>query len=162
MSRTYEPIMTTTLASTQADIIFSNIPGTYTDLVIQGSVSSDDGTFNRGMLVRLNGDTGNNYSSTILYGEGSTVTSVRESNVSYMRWSELDLNTFTANFIHINNYANPNVFKTIISRGGARQILATAIGLWRNKNAINSIRIYLTGQSLRAGTTITIYGIKAE
>lgn len=159
--RTYEPIASTILNSDTADIIFNNIPGTFTDLIIEGSIASNDPTFNRGLLVRFNGDTGNNYSATSMGAESSTVNSARESNVSYLRWTELDLNTFSSNILQINNYANTNVNKTTIGRGGARQIIVNYIGLWRSTAAITSIRVYLTGQSLKAGTTLTIFGIRA-
>lgn len=159
--RTYEPIATTTLAVDTADIVFSSIPATYTDLVIQGSMASNDGTFNRGLLVRFNSDTGSNYSGTSLGGEASTVNSARETNTSYLRWSEMDLNRFTSYIMHINNYANTNMHKTTLGRGGAKGILINYAATWRSTAAINAIRIYLTGQSLKAGTTVTLYGIKA-
>jgi hypothetical protein len=67
--------------------------------------------------------------------------------------------------IHIQNYANTTTFKTSISRI-ARETYGQAevVGLWRNTSAINSVSFILTGggsTNFKAGTVITLYGIKA-
>ncbi len=76
MTKTYVPISTTTLGSNASTVSFSSIPGTYTDLVIVMGVIS---TSNTGHYVYLqyNGDTGSNYSTTILTGTGSSAVSTR-------------------------------------------------------------------------------------
>ena len=68
--------------------------------------------------------------------------------------------------IHIQNYANTNMFKASISRN-ARETYAVAevVGLWQSTSAINSISFILTGggsTTFKAGTVITLFGIKAE
>jgi hypothetical protein len=63
------PIFATTVTSTAASITFSNIPSTYTHLQIRwvGRVSVAQ-TFDN-MSMRINGDTGNNYSLAYLLGD---------------------------------------------------------------------------------------------
>jgi hypothetical protein len=64
----------------------------------------------------------------------------------------------------IPNYVSSNIFKTYLlhsfaDRNGAGQT-SNSVGVWRNTAAINNI--YVTfGGSMTAGTTVTIYGIKA-
>ena len=75
----YEVISTTTLGTTQNQVDFSSIPGSYTDLVLimtGGVTSSAD------VWLRMNGDTASNYSRTRLYADGTTVASSRNSSVS--------------------------------------------------------------------------------
>ena len=73
---TYTPIRTQTLSSVTASVTFSSLPQDYTDLilVINGGHNS---TLGYGLNVRLNNDTGSNYSSTALRGNGSIADSFR-------------------------------------------------------------------------------------
>lgn len=66
--QTYFPIANTTLSSAAASYTFSSISGSYTDLVlvIGGTLSAD---ISAG--IYFNGDTGTNYSTTRMYGNGS-------------------------------------------------------------------------------------------
>ncbi len=66
MANTYEPIATTTLTSASSSVVFSSIPQTYTDLVVV--FVGKNTTANVAMTGEfdLNGDGGNNYSSTQL------------------------------------------------------------------------------------------------
>ena len=82
MATTYEAIQTTTLGSAAADITFSSIPATYTDLVLVyiGATVSN----NINYYLRFNGDTGTNYSYTYLSGTGSAVGSGRGSTTAFL------------------------------------------------------------------------------
>jgi hypothetical protein len=79
MASTYEKIQTNTLTSATASISFTSIPGTYTDLVVIASVQGQaNGCY---MQIWFNGDgAGTAYSSTVLYGDDSTIGSVRNTN----------------------------------------------------------------------------------
>ena len=162
MPATYEPISTTTLSSNQTSVTISDIPSTYTDLVliINGTTQFDS---NGGL--RFNGDTASNYSWTRLQGNGSSATSARASNdtsiQSYMTGSG------TAGMgnaiIQIFNYANTATFKTLISRHQAASVATRAIvGLWRKTpEAITSITIFTDNSNWDTGSTFNLYGIKA-
>ena len=67
--RTYTPLARTTLSSAAASVTFSNISGSYTDLVLVVSTISVNGT----AYMTVNSDTGTNYSRTFMYGTGSSV-----------------------------------------------------------------------------------------
>jgi hypothetical protein len=161
MPSTYEPIATNTLAATATIITFSSIPSTYTDLILVVACLDAGGGRTR---LRLNGNSGTNYSRINLVGNGS-------GTASYMGSSEtqFDLSVAagtsttvpTSQIIHINNYSNTVTNKTILSRyslaSGATEAMA---GLYRSTSAVTSVS-YFTQGTMQIGTTATLYGIKA-
>ena len=160
MASTYEPIATTTLVSNASDITFSTIPSTYTDLVlvVNGHLTVDDNVF-----LQFNGDTGSNYSFTILRGDGSSATSTRSSNVAQMYLGGI-LTTATGNTISsIQNYSNSTTYKTVLTRTNGVTSGATQarVGLWRSTSAITSVKVGALSGNFVAGATFTIYGIKS-
>ena len=163
MPSTYEPIATTTLGSTATSYTFSSISGSYTDLILISSVKISSGAYD--ITVRLNGDTGTNYSFTNLYGNGSSAGSIRASNYTYAQldyWGYTDTTNFNVNIAHFMNYSNSTTFKTILSRAsnGATGTDAN-VCLWRNTNAITSIQVLSNGGTFTIGSTFTLYGIKS-
>lgn len=162
MPKTYEPIATYTIPSAASTYTFSSIPSTYTDLILRVDILGFSATDEIGL--RLNSDTGNNYSRTIVYGNGTSALSSRNisSAVTDMRIGSYQSaqQTIEANFM---NYANTTTYKTVLSRGGgvAGQVGAGA-HLWLNTSAISSITVRTSGgANFTTGSTFTLYGIKA-
>jgi low temperature requirement protein LtrA len=161
--KTYEPIATQTLSSTQTSITFSSIPQTYTDLVlvcsVQVTAATDD--FN----IWFNGDTGNNFSRTQLAGNGSISFSSRTTNESRFRIADYMPNStlFGTIVANIQNYSNSTTYKTCLLRqSNAADLVNAQASLWRNTNAITSIVIKQSGAGyFNAGSTFTLYGITA-
>ena len=163
MTATYDKIATTTLGSSQASIDFTSISGSYTDLVIIGSVKTATLT-NPACYVRFNGDTGSNYSVTNLYGNGSTAGSVRFSGQTFIRYNYVtDPNTtnFASMIMNINNYSNTTTNKTALTRFGLASIgLDTTVGLWRSTSAITQVTFTLeSATNFASGCVFTLYGI---
>ena len=154
---TYEPIATYTATSNITDYTFTSIPGTYTDLVLisAGTVISGD----YGHKLQFNGDTGSNYSSTFLYGDGSSATSGRTTTAFLgARYGSGQSNGIS----HIMNYANTTTYKTGLSRGNNPGALVISyVALWRSTAAITSIKVIPESSSFVTGTTFTLYGIAA-
>ncbi len=163
MAVTYTPIATNTLTSATGSVTFSSISGTYTDLYIICSVFAAAG--GTAIYVQYNGDTAINYSHTIIYGNGSSAFSERQSNNKYIRvGGRYGLSTTNSTICRINvmNYANTTTNKTLISRGDlASSELESTVGLWRSTAAITSVSIVADGGTFATGSTFTIYGIKA-
>ena len=160
MPATYEPIASTTLGSNAASLTLSDIPGTFTDLVliVTGHVTSSDY-----VTVRVNGDTGNNYSRTFISGSGSTVVSLRDSNISFyyasIGTSSTALGTSRIQFM---SYANTNVHKTMLVNGGsAGAYVQNHVALWRSTAAITSITVLGGAGNLGSGFTASLFGVKA-
>ena len=170
---TYEAIATLTASGGAAtQLVMSSIPATYTDLVliVNGGNSLSGATW----AIQLNGDTGSNYSWTIMEGSGTTATSSRSSTsgltiasmyFSYETGVGASGVTAIANF---QNYANTTTYKTVLMRQNTVTApnypgVSAGVGLWRNTAAITSITIIIPGgaTNIASGTTFSLYGIKA-
>lgn len=159
MPSTYEPIATTTLGSAVTSVTLSSIPSTYTDLILVVNHTTSTGV---GWFMRYNGDTGSNYSYTYVGGNGSAAESYRDQNLTYTRVGN-SYTTIGNTIIQIQNYSNTTTNKTHLSRtNSSSAFVAAMVGLWRNTAAINSVTL-LTGttDTFSAGSTFTLYGIKA-
>jgi|688.fasta_scaffold483380_2 hypothetical protein len=168
MSITYEPIATTTVSTATHPVTFSSIPSTYTDLIAVVSPIGTAGNYD--LSIRFNSDSGTNYSwAGINFNADNSgaAYSTRGTNTTFFPTST-NVATVTPYpvVIHIQNYANTNIYKACISRI-ARETYAVALnsGLWRSTSAINEVSFILTGggsTTFKAGTVISLYGIKAE
>lgn len=163
MTATYDCIATTTLTSNTTEVNFTSISGSYTDLVLifEGTSTSD-----LDICLQFNSDTGSNYSSTSLSGNGSTASSSRNSNVSKGITIGIITGTRTIARANIMNYSNTTTNKTVISRvdsTNATYGLMARVGLWRSTAAITSIRFHLdVSSAIASGSTFALYGVKAE
>ena len=159
MASTYTPIATTTLGSATSQVIFSSIPATYTDLIlVMNTGLSTQGALN----ARLNGDTSTNYSTTRLYGDGSTASSDRFSNQDYLDFGFLPNSLNNNSIVHFMNYSNTTTNKTMLTRWNSTGFVTATVSLWRSTSAINAIRLYSSlGYNLNAGSTFTLYGVKS-
>jgi hypothetical protein len=164
MTVTYEAIASYTIPSAQASYTFSSIPTTYTDVVLVAS-----GLVGSPSLIEVqvgNGsiDTGSNYSSTFMYGNGSSAVSSRAS--SQTNWI-IDVGTSTSStgttILQFMNYSNTTTNKSALFRSNTSGIVIAFAALWRSTSAINTIKIAgYSGSNLLTGSTFSLYGIKAE
>lgn len=156
---TYTPIASVPITTTTASVSFAAIPQTYTDLVL---VFSGTATAQTAATLRYNGDTGNNYSITYLYGDGSSVLTGTEANLSVC--DAFYVSTIQSTGVcHIQNYSNTTTNKTFITRAGTTDSLVISYtGMWRNTSAITSMSVQLDSGSFNAGTTLNLYGINAQ
>lgn len=175
MPSTYDKIATYTVPSSQASYTFSTISGSYTDLILETNYRSA-GTGDTRCNIRVgNGsvDTGSNYSSTYLLGSGSSASSGRDSNRtfidSYVNEAESTSSEFSLNIFQFMNYSNTTTNKIVLIRENTQSVGAglqagtsAQASLWRSTSAINTIQIYdATGKNIAAGSTFTLYGIKS-
>lgn len=165
---TYTPIASYTITSNTPSITFSSISGSYTDLrcVFTGR---SDGINDTGIYMQLNGNTGNVYSNTVMYGAGSSATSAQGTNQStWINVSDMPpsssstVNTLILDFL---NYSNTTTYKTVLSRDnrGSRDVVLAGVVLFRSTSAITSIMLsaYTPYSRNIAVGTATLYGITA-
>jgi hypothetical protein len=161
---TYIPIATQTLTAAVASVTFSNIPNTYTDLVV---IINAGGSVDTNISMRFNGDSAGNYSVTAIAGDATNASSTRRVSQTAMR---LDENSYTGTtlgtsnlIVSIMNYANTTTYKTVLSRSNNAAVGTSAIvGLWyATAVAINQVAINSVGGNWITGSSFTIYGIKA-
>jgi len=169
---TYTPIYAQTLSATTASITFSNIPTTFTDLVLVVSPVAATGTTFPWM--RFNGLSTSIYSDTHIYGISTGNGSSRRSAQSrgYIAEQVQAETTQISNIIvHIMNYSNTTTNKTYIARNNNAASSGTyvgteaIVGLAQLTAPITSITIGIasggTDYNLASGSSFTLYGIKA-
>jgi hypothetical protein len=171
MANTYAAIATATVGSGgAANIEFTSIPATYTDLLIKFSIRDSRTTQGPGYLhLKLN-DTTTGYSGVYLYtstDDGTLGTQTRTDDyISFAINTDFSLaNTFGNGEIYIPNYAGSN-YKTISAdavsetnsnfNAAVRGITAF---LWSNTAAITKITLY-GDTNFKQYSTATLYGIK--
>jgi hypothetical protein len=165
------PIASVTLAVAADPISFTNIPQIYQDLMFVINARGTKAATLENLVVYPNGLGGTtNASDTRLIGDGSSATSVRSTNQPYNFLGNIPSASSTAGIfgateVHVLNYTNTTTFKTFLNRsasdlnGSGNTILN--VGLWRSTAAITSFDIYAESANYLAGTSITLYGIRA-
>ena len=158
---TMTPIATQTLNTTANTVTFSSIPNTYTDLVL---IISAIGTGDLQINGRVNSDSGTNYSTVYLAGNGASAASATQSGANAFGTDYFFSVTTAGNvsILQFMNYSNSTTYKTILARSGvaSKGTMATS-SHWRSTAAINSITILASQNNFNTGSTFTLYGIKA-
>lgn len=162
MAATYEPIATTTLSTTTFNFSFTGIANTWTDLrlvLVSTSTSGSD------IAIRFNSSS-TGYSNTAIEGTGTSALSYRDTSVSQIRFARQgdDTTIPTLKTVDIFSYAG-STYKTCLltanmDKNGDGTVCYT-VGLWQNTSAITAITVYRSSGNFNAGTTATLYGIKA-
>lgn len=160
-----ELISTTTVgAGGASSIVFSSIPGTYTDLMLvvnARSASTDSVGF-----VRFNGLTTNLSCRFFQSDNSSSLSSTDASNIYFtLTRSDSDANIFCNTRIHIPNYAG-STNKTV-SVDGAYSIISSGVsrvhmiaGLWASTAAITQITLVTSsGSNFVQNSVVSLYGI---
>jgi hypothetical protein len=169
MPATYEPISTTTLGSNAANITFSSISPAYTDLRVVLLVKGDSST-NADLLVQFNSDTASNYSTTSLYGNGSTVTTFKQNSQVFITACTIlfpnlgrgDYRGFgTIDIFSYSGSTNKTLLGTSSNDQNGAGFVSRQVGLWRSTSAINSMKLYPASGTFATGDIATLYGIKA-
>jgi hypothetical protein len=157
MSQDYIPLAAVTLASSTGTVTFSNIPATpYRDLVIVGAATPSGST---NVLIRVNGDSGGNYSFTYMLGfSGGAIAG----NDSAATSGFADTFTSGSNFIvQFLDYSATNKHKTFLSRSNGN----TQVNAYANRYGLNdritSVSLTCSGQTFQSGSTFNLYGIVA-
>jgi hypothetical protein len=163
-TNTYVALDKVTVTTPVASIDLSSINQGYTDLVL---VCNAKGTADLNLLLRFNGSSASDYSSTIIAASGSARTSFRFSNQTFLRgnyYGYVTTDMAAHSIIQIMNYSKTTTFKSTLHKfhNGNAGVDGTA-GLWRNTAAITSITILNDNSTtFAAGSTFSLYGIKAE
>ena len=164
---TYTLIASASGNGSSSSVTFSSIPATYTDLVLVTNTSVPNAAAQ--LRLQMNSDTGANYSSTYLVGSGTTASSARDVNRSWMDIGGTfgsNGSVWAPNIIHIMDYANTTTYKTAIARimagtGSTLDYVQANVSLWRNTAAINTIAVTTNGTYWNTGSTFKLYGIEA-
>lgn len=167
MPTTYEAIATVTVGSGgAANISFTSIPQTYTDLVIKVSARTNwSNSVNAdGINIRPNGST-TNRTARRLYGSGSAAGSDTNINPIAASNASSTASTFGNAEIYIPNYTSANnksiSIDGVSETNGTTTYAGFSAFLWSNTSAITSLELHPeNGTSFDQYSTATLYGIK--
>lgn len=167
MPATYDSLATTTLGTTAASITFSGIVNTFTDLrLVIVPISS---AASQNLFMQVNGDTTTNYARVNLTAYNNTITTNRSgssSNINLIANDGFDIvpTFYTVDFISYASATYKNMLITSNEEKNAGTVTNNALkrtaAIWRNTSAITTIYLYCD-TTFAAGTTATLYGIKA-
>lgn len=164
MATAITPLANITLGSSAATVSFTSISGSYRDLLLVSSVTGLAGSpVSAGAFARFNSDSGSNYSTVYMYGNGSSTGSGTEATTTLF-WG-----AFPAaggnHLFQILDYSATDKHKSVLGRanGNGASVWAHA-GRWASTAAITSIVLtapdYGT-QTFNAGSTFMLYGVSA-
>ena len=159
---TYIPIQTYTLSSGATSVAFTSIPATYTDLRVVAQCQYNGST---NWYYQFNSIGAGLYAKQGYYhAGGGTVPAYNNTGQSQLYVNASNGNTTLPNMfiLDILQYANPNVYKTILFKESMpRASVNQGVGCVRLDAVIN--RIDFTLYTSSANTSVfTLYGIKAE
>jgi hypothetical protein len=170
MPTTYKAIATVTVGSGGGSVVFTNIPQTYTDLVLYISGRTDWTTdTNDQVRIYLNGNT-SNYSHKLLLGTGSATDGDGTQNTApgvnaQTQTNAMTANTFSNDYIYIPNYTSAE-HKTVghdhtTENNATLSYITLGATVWANTSAVTSITVgTFRGADWRQYSSATLYGIK--
>lgn len=169
MANTFELISAVTVGSGgTANIEFTSIPSTYTDLVIDFSGRSVKSANFEDVKIQFNSST-TGYSDRYLLGNGSAASSGSGASTGIYNLiipaANATASTFSNSLVYIPNYAgsnNKSVSIDVATENNATlSYLNLVAGLWSNSSAITSIKIVPdTANNLAQYSTAYLYGVK--
>lgn len=168
----FESIATTTVGSGgTSTITFSSIPSTYKHLQIRGILRGTRAVTDSEFAIRLNSDSGSNYSFHYLRGNGSSASasagsSVTNANIGSNPGSSTSASIYAVMVMDILDYADTNKYKTLRTISGYDSNGAGYVyfdsALWRSTSAITSIEFSPSANNWEQYSSLALYGIKGE
>jgi hypothetical protein len=150
-----------TLQGASSEVIFSNIPSTYRDLIIVAT-STTTVTSSGFATVRFNSDSGNNYSEVWMQ---SVSAPAGLNSGSFSNGTEIGFGgEFGQNIFQVMDYSATNKHKTVIHKWQtpttttSGSILQIRSSRWANMAAITTLRLGTSAGSYATGTTFSLYG----
>jgi hypothetical protein len=166
MANTFELIASSTVGSGgAANIDFTSIASTWTDLCLVASVRGTSAYTFQNMLLKINGATTNG-STRWLKGDGSSATSASDTPIysESMNYANSTSNTFSSFQFYFPNYlssAYKSVSIDVVTENNATAAnMQLQAGLWSNTSAITSLGIYPNIGNFVQYSTAYLYGVK--
>ena len=157
-TQTYTPLATVTLGTAASSVTFSSIPATYRDLILVVRPIGVSTTNQTGL--RFNGDTGTNYPTVLMFGNGSTTGSFT-SNDSYIDIKGGFTSGIGVGIAQIMDYSASDKHKTVLIRKDEPASTAARAGRWANTAVVTSLSLTGFGSNLDVGSRFDLYGVIA-
>jgi len=166
----FESIATASGNGTDFEITFSSIPSTFTHLQIRclARTTVGGGSIN----IRINGDTGSNYTRHRIIGSGTAASAtgdVSQTQIPVLGNAGLPSasDTYGVAIYDILDYTNTNKYKTVRVLAGQDSNGSGGVdftsGLWLNTAAISSLTFKSnnSGEPFTTATRFALYGIRS-
>lgn len=166
MAVTYTLIASSIVGSDgAANIEFTSIPATYTDLSICLSVRSSTAAE---LYAQVNNSTSTIYQNRTIQGTGSSVSAANYQTAKYFlgeaNWSTFTANTFSSQSLYLPDYAGSKtkslLVDSVTENNGTLAYMYLISGLWSNTAAIDSIKFTISSGTFNQYSTAYLYGIK--
>ena len=164
MANTYIQIGSTVTVGSggAANIEFTSIPATYTDLLAVFSLRTTAGDFPSGFF-QLNGST-TGFTTRNLWGSGASAFSDTTARwLGYLDGNAQTASTFASLQLYIPNYASSNnksvSAETVAETNASTAYMNMAAHLWANSAAITSLTV-TSSSNFAQYSTASLYGIK--
>jgi len=160
----FHHLETVRLGSSVASVEFTNL-GQYSDYQhLQIRMVSNASTL-QNQFLQINGDTGTNYKSHFLYGDGSSVGSGVYSDNSkiYIGNSPNATSQFAGLIIDILDpfeTTKNTTLRILYGSSGSYSVVQFMSGVWLNSAAVTSILIDQASGNYLAGSRFSLYGLK--
>jgi hypothetical protein len=143
-----------------ANITFTSIPSTYTDLCL---VVSARGLLTASYLNVLPNGSTSSLSGRFVYGNGSSTSSGSLAPIIYIAESSFTANTFGNGMVYIPNYAG-SAFKSMSidstqENNATNSQMILQAGLWSVSTAISSITLTPDSSTIAQHSTAYLYGV---
>jgi hypothetical protein len=141
----------------------------YQHLQIRYVARSDSAGAQEEFAFRFNGDSGSNYASHRMFGNGSSVFSqgytsqTQTYNLAQMSGSTSAGNSFACGVIDVLDFSDTSKYTTARCLSGLtdQAVVQLASGLWMNTAAVTSIELVPFGVDFVADSRFSLYGLKA-
>lgn len=170
MAPTYKLIASNILTSAAANVTFSSIPSTYTDLVVRWSSRAATDTSAAGMQILINSSTSSYSYTAIRVQGGSNIQATQGSSATALEGfsnqpNDYTSSTFSSGEIYIPNYAvaiNKSYgLSNVIENNSSTTNYSPMFyaGLWSNTATISSLLFRSQSGNLASGSSFYLYGI---
>lgn len=161
---TYDLLDSVTLSASAASVTFSGISGSYRDLVLAVELKAT-GSTNVAALLKINSDTGSNYSYVDARGSGSTTASSSGTlSFGIIQNGSAATGTVPSNLVvQFLDYSATDKHKPWLSRANGAGVGTEMIaGRWASTSAITSLTLDKSGTpDFPSGSTFYLYGVAA-
>lgn len=164
---TYDSVVSHTVTANTNELVLSNIPQTYTDLVVVINWIAVGNNYPT-VKIDLNNSGSYTYYGTQMTNNASTVVGYRNVNAGF--WSapraagipyEAD-RTVSMKYEFL-NYTNTNMLKVLsYSAGGGQSGIEMGMAQINSTSPLQQIKFYFAPVEFKAGTVISAYGILKE
>jgi hypothetical protein len=147
------------------EIKWTDIPATFTDLLVVYSIRTGYAALNQQITVYFNNDASNTSGKNLL-GNGSSASS---DSAGYPQYGAVSANatsnTFSNGQVYVPNYASSTVKKSfsvenVAENNATGAGMAIYAGLWNSTAAINTFQLWGSSQTILQYSTASLYGIQ--